>query len=80
MDQAFRQRTVQAVNNPELTRAIDRATRRQDDARKEIIRELGDPRAVRELAGECRDFALDRLDERLTQLADNVRRHGGQVL
>ena len=79
MNRTFKQDIARAVNNPELSRAVDRATRRQDDARKEIITELGDPWAVRALAGACRDVALDRLDERLVRLADNVRRHGGQV-
>jgi len=79
LDERFKTRTEQAVNNPELTRAIDRATRRQDDARKVNITELGDSWAIRELAGECKDYALDRLDDRLIRLADNVRAQGGQV-
>jgi L-lactate dehydrogenase complex protein LldF len=79
LHEKFMADTVRAVHNPQLTQAMDRATRRQDDARKIIIQELGDPLAVRELAGECRDRALDRLDERLARLAEGVQRNGGQV-
>ncbi len=79
LDETFKRDTLHAVHDPQLTRSIDRATRRQDDARKETIHQLGDPWAVRALAGECRDDALDRLDEKLVQLTDNVREHGGQV-
>ncbi len=79
MDAKLQKDTVQAVHNRQLTQAMDRATRRQDDARKDIIQELGDPWAVRALAGECRDWSLDRLDERLVQLADKVRANGGHV-
>ncbi len=79
MDETFKKDTLQAVNNADLTQAMDRATRRQDDARKQIIQELGDPLAVRELAGACRDEALDRLDERLVQLVDNARASGVDV-
>ncbi|MBN1345875.1 MAG: iron-sulfur cluster-binding protein [Phycisphaerae bacterium] len=79
MDERFKRETIQAVHNPDLTRAIDRATRRQDDARKVSILELGDPWAVRLLAGRCRDYALDRLDEKLAQLTDRLSEHGVKV-
>jgi len=79
LDERFKRDTVRAVHDEVLARALDRATRRQDNDRKAIIGELGDPWAVRALAGECRDFALDRLDDRLVQLADKIREHGGHV-
>ncbi len=79
MNERFRRDTTQASRNTALQRALDRATRRQDDARKGIVPELGDPSAIRLLAGKVRDQALDRLDERLAALTEKIRAAGGQI-
>lgn len=79
MGEKFGTDTLRALGNTLLGCTMDRATRRQDDARKAILPELGDPWAMKERAGRCRDAALDRADERLAELAENVRRLGGQV-
>lgn len=75
----FGEQASAAVQDEVLLRALDRATRRQHDGRKQLLAELPDALAMRTLAGEIRERALSRLDALLGQLADNIERAGGSV-
>lgn len=75
----FHARAKQAIATPGLSEAVSKAVYRQYDGRKNMLPELGDPLAVRELAARIKNHTLQNLDKYMTQFADNVRRNGGQV-
>ncbi|HOB74576.1 MAG TPA: LutB/LldF family L-lactate oxidation iron-sulfur protein [Phycisphaerae bacterium] len=75
----FRRSVALALANQRLGLAMDRATRRQDNARRTAMPELPDPMAARKLAARIKDHTLQNLDKYLAQLADNFRKHGGHV-
>lgn len=75
----FKRSSTLALANKRLGSAMDAATRRQDNGRRAIMPELGDPLAIRELGARIKNHTLHNLDRYLTQLVENVRRHGGVV-
>jgi L-lactate dehydrogenase complex protein LldF len=75
----FKKSVTQALANERLGQAMDRATRRQDNARRAAIPELPDALAARNLAARIKNHTLQNLDKYLPQLVDNVRKLGGQV-
>jgi len=75
----FKRAAALALANTRLGAAMDAATRRQDTGRRTIMPELGDPMAIRNLGARIKDHTLQNLDRYLAQLADSVRKRGGQV-
>lgn len=75
----FKKSVALALANARLGAAMDRATRRQDGARRTAMPELPNPLAARNLAARIKDHTIQNLDKYLAQLADNVRRLGGHV-
>ena len=75
----FKRAAALALANTRLGAAMDAAARRQDNGRRTMMPELGDPMAIRELGARIKDHTLQNLDKYLAQLADSVRRNGGQV-
>src|SRR5688572_30941577 len=75
----FHKLSVKAAGDEKLKRSIELAVMRQDEGRTSRMRELPNPDALRTLAGEIKQHALDHLDYYLEQLESNVRRNGGQV-
>lgn len=75
----FKDQAKAALANTGLGFAVERATMRQDTARRKIINELPDQLAARKLAARIKDHTLQNLDRYLEQLADNVTRLGGQI-
>jgi L-lactate dehydrogenase complex protein LldF len=75
----FKARVKAAVSDTRLMSVVDRGTRRQDNGRREMLKELGDALGVRSLAARIKDHTLQNLDRYLEQLCENVRKHGGHV-
>lgn len=75
----FKKSAAVALANERLGAAMNAATLRQDNGRRAIMPELGDPLAIRELAKTIKSHTLQNLDRYLAQLADNVRKNGGVV-
>jgi len=75
----FKERVTAALADAHLGQAVERATRRQDTARREIIQELPNQLGTRELAARIKDHTLQNLDHYLQQLVENIQRNGGQV-
>lgn len=75
----FRARSTRAAGDEKLKHATSSAVLRQYVARQEKLRELPDSDALRTLAGQIKQHALDHLDFYLRQLSANVRQRGGQV-
>jgi L-lactate dehydrogenase complex protein LldF len=75
----FHSISVKAAGDERLRKAVNNAVLRQDTGRKAILNLLPDPLALRTLAGDIKQHALDNLDYYLDQLAANVERNGGQV-
>jgi L-lactate utilization protein LutB len=65
--------------NERLKKAIDNAVVRNDRSRALKLLELPDSDAIRTLAGDIKQHALDYLDYYLQQLAENVEKRGGVV-
>lgn len=75
----FKDRVSAALADTNLGQAVERATRRQDTARREIIEELPDQLGARRLAARIKDHTLQNLDHYLQQLIESIQRNGGQV-
>ncbi len=71
--------STRASHDDRLIRAISNATMRQYVGRQNLLAQLPDSDALRSLAGNIKQHALDHLDYYLEQLAENVRRNGGIV-
>ena len=76
---AFYDRVDSALRDDSLKTALTRATSRFIGNRSAAIGALSDSDALRDTARAIRAKALSRLDELLTQLAENVERRGGKV-
>src|SRR5437660_8418750 len=75
----FHQVSVKAAGDEKLKTAINNAVLRQYTGRQLRLLELPDADALRTLAGEIKQHALDHLDYYLEQFTTNVRKNGGQV-
>src|SRR5215203_7283919 len=75
----FHQVSVKAAGDERLKTAINNAVMRQYTGRQLRMLDLPDADGLRALAGDIKQHALDHLDYYLEQLAENVRRNGGQV-
>src|SRR3954467_11721091 len=71
--------SVKAAGDEKLKTAINNAVLRQYTGRQLRILDLPDPDAMRKLAGEIKQHALDNLDYYLEQLKANVEKNGGHV-
>ena len=71
--------SVKAAGDEQLKRSVNNAVLRQYTGRQLRMLELPDPDAIRTLAGEIKQHALDHLDYYLEQLKANVERNGGHV-
>ena len=71
--------SVKAAGDEQLKKSVNNAVLRQYTARQLRILDLPDPDAMRTLAGEIKQHALDHLDYYLEQLKTNVERNGGHV-
>lgn len=75
----FHAASVQAAGDENLKRSINNAVLKQYTARQSIMNDLPDADALRTLAGEIKQHALDHLDYYLEQLKTNVEKRGGHV-
>ena len=75
----FPVRVRAALGDPILGAALASATERFDSGREMAWQDLGDADALRAAGRAARQAALDRLDETLTRLADQVEANGGHV-
>jgi L-lactate dehydrogenase complex protein LldF len=75
----FHKVSVKAAGDEQLRRASGGAVTRQDAGRRLRILDLPDPDAIRQLAGDIKQHALDHLDYYLHQLSTNVEKNGGHV-
>src|SRR5258708_309489 len=75
----FHQVSVKAAGDEKLKTAINNAVMRQYTGRQLRLLDLPDSDALRTLAGDIKQHALDYLDYYLEQLVTNVERNGGQV-
>src|SRR5436853_4826427 len=75
----FHQVSVKAAGDEKLKAAINNAVLRQYTGRQLRMLDLPNPDALRELAGQIKQHALDHLDYYLEQLKTNVERNGGHV-
>jgi L-lactate dehydrogenase complex protein LldF len=75
----FHRRVAQALDDPGLRTALDRATDRFRIQRAEGLASLPDPDATRDRARAVREATLARLDEHLGRFADAVGELGGRV-
>ncbi len=75
----FKRSAAAALADERIGIIFDRSTRLNDDARRAIMPELGDPLAIGELAARIKDHTLQNLDRYLAQLVDKVRSCGGHV-
>src|SRR5947207_8874967 len=71
--------SVKAAGDEKLKSAINNAVMRQYTGRQLRLLDLPDSDALRTLAGDIKQHALDYLDYYLQQLTDNVHRNGGHV-
>src|SRR5262245_39700669 len=75
----FHPGSVKAAGDEKLKTAINNAVMRQYTGRQLRLLDLPNSDALRELAGQIKQHAIDYLDFYLDQLATNVRRNGGHV-
>ena len=75
----FHSVSVKAAGDEKLKASINNAVLRQYTGRQLRLLDLPDSDAMRTLAGEIKQHALDHLDYYLDQLIANVERNGGQV-
>ena len=75
----FTTESVAAAGDTRLKNAIDHAVVRNDRNRALKLLELPDSNAIRTLAGDIKQHALDHLDYYLEQFATNVEKRGGVV-
>ena len=73
----FHRVSVKAAGDEKLKTAINNAVMRQYTGRQLRLLELPDSDALRTLAGQIKQHALDHLDYYLDQLVANVERNGG---
>src|SRR5436305_4783089 len=71
--------SVKAAGDEKLKTAINNAVMRQYTGRQLRLLDLPDADALRKLAGEIKQHALDNLDYYLDQLKANVEKNGGHV-
>lgn len=76
---AFRQRIREALGNPPLQEALQRATRSFLASRSQAFADLPDAEAVRDRARAIRAHTIANLDRYLEQFAREVERRGGKV-
>jgi L-lactate dehydrogenase complex protein LldF len=75
----FRQRAAGALNDAFLRQALTIATTKFIDLRREAFGDFPEGEALREQARQIKEATLQRLDQYLDQLIDNVERRGGHV-
>lgn len=75
----FRQRVAAGVADARVVRAVHLATLHKVDARAASLALLRDPEALRDLAAQIKQHALDRLADYLEQFVANLRRAGAHV-
>jgi L-lactate dehydrogenase complex protein LldF len=75
----FTERAADAIRNRPMIAAVKHATKKHHSGRLNILGELGNPLAVRELAAQIKDHTLQNLDRYLEQLSASVRAAGGKV-
>ena len=75
----FHSVSVKAAGDEKLKTSINNAVMRQYTGRQLRMLELPDPDALRTLAGDIKQHALDYLDYYLDQLTANVQKNGGHV-
>jgi L-lactate dehydrogenase complex protein LldF len=75
----FHSISVKAAGDERLKTAVSANTLRQYEGRQQRMLELPDPDALRSLAGDIKQHALDHLDYYLEQLQSSVERNGGHV-
>ena len=75
----FRERAGQALQDGFLQQALTIATTKFIDLRREAFGEFPEGDALRDRARAIKEATLQRLDQYLEQLADNVERLGGHV-
>src|SRR6059058_1187748 len=75
----FHRVSVKAAGDEKLKTAINNAVLRQYTGRQLRLLELPDADALRTLAGQIKQHALDHLDYYLEQLKNNVENNGGNV-
>jgi L-lactate dehydrogenase complex protein LldF len=76
---SFRRRVAQALADPGLHVALDRAVEHSTAARAKAMASLPDADALRDHARQVRAHTLSRLDSYLTQFTGTVEAAGGQV-
>ncbi|HYE19038.1 MAG TPA: LutB/LldF family L-lactate oxidation iron-sulfur protein [Tepidisphaeraceae bacterium] len=67
------------AQDPNLKRAVNKATLHQYTQRQARMTDLPDPDGIRTLAGDIKQHTLDYLDYYLEQLKANVEKNGGHV-
>jgi L-lactate dehydrogenase complex protein LldF len=75
----FHKLSVKAAGDEKLKAAINSAVLRQYTGRQLRMLDLPNPDALRELAGQIKQHALDHLDYYLEQLTTNVEKNAGRV-
>jgi L-lactate dehydrogenase complex protein LldF len=75
----FHEISTKAAGDEKLKRSINNAVMRQYTGRQLRLLELPDADALRTLAGDIKQHALDHLDHYLEQLKASVERNGGHV-
>src|SRR3954463_6315022 len=75
----FHQVSIKAAGDEKLKTAINNAVMRQYTGRQLRLLDLPDSDKLQKLAGDVKQHTLDYLDYYLEQLAENVRKAGGQV-
>ncbi|HRS26966.1 MAG TPA: LUD domain-containing protein, partial [Phycisphaerae bacterium] len=76
---AFRKRVTAAIADRRVAAAVHHATWHKVVTRAAGMQMLRNPERLRELAGQIKQYTLERLPEYLEQFTANVRRNGGQV-
>src|SRR5258706_15836182 len=75
----FHEASVKAASDERLKKSVNNAVLKQYVARQEMMKTLPNAEALRTLAGEIKQHALDHLDYYLEQLKANVEKRGGKV-
>ncbi len=75
----FHEVSVKAAGDERLKKAVNNAVLKQYNARQLKLLDLPDSDALRTLAGDIKQHALDNLDYYLEQLQASVERNGGHV-
>jgi L-lactate dehydrogenase complex protein LldF len=75
----FRERAANALDDPFLRQALTIATTKFIDLRRDAFEAFPEGEALRDRARQIKEATLQRLDEHLERLIDNVERLGGRV-